>query len=73
MTCPAADFVEESFLLTARESLSNTGLFVVNLVSRSASIKDLVLARMKTVRPSFFLLNNFTNGQFTCKKRKRKW
>ena len=56
MTCPAADFVEESFLLTVRESLSNTGLFVVNLVSRSASIKDLVLARMKTVRDYFFVI-----------------
>ncbi|KAL8106172.1 hypothetical protein AgCh_029834 [Apium graveolens] len=56
MTCPAADFVEESFLLTVRESLSDTGLFVVNLVSRSASTKDLVLARMKRVFGKLFSL-----------------
>ncbi|KAL8125775.1 hypothetical protein AgCh_013161 [Apium graveolens] len=56
MTCPAADFVEESFLLTVRDSLSESGLFVVNLVSRSASTKDLVLARMKKVFGKLFSL-----------------
>ena len=50
MTCPAADFVEESFLLTAKDSLSDQGLFVVNLVSRSRTIKDMVVSRMKSVR-----------------------
>lgn len=50
MTCPAADFVEESFLLTVKDSLSEQGLFVVNLVSRSSAIKDMVIERMKTVR-----------------------
>lgn len=56
MTCPAADFVEESFLFTVRDSLSDTGLFVVNLVSRSASTKDMVLARMKMVFGKLFSL-----------------
>lgn len=49
MTCPASDFVEESFLLTAKNSLSEQGLFIVNLVSRSSAIKDLVISRMKVV------------------------
>lgn len=68
MTCPAADFVEESFLLTVRESLSDSGLFVVNLVSRSASTKDLVLARMKKV--SFFFFFKFLNGQLAIIRKK---
>lgn len=50
MTCPAPDFVEKSFLLTVKSSLSEEGLFVVNLVSRSQSTKDLVVSRMKEVR-----------------------
>ncbi|KAM7261401.1 hypothetical protein ACFE04_008768 [Oxalis oulophora] len=47
MTCPAADFVEQSFLQTALDSLSEQGLFVVNLVTRSAAIKDSIVSRMK--------------------------
>ncbi|CAK9136522.1 unnamed protein product [Ilex paraguariensis] len=49
MTCPAADFVEESFLLTVKKSLSDQGLFVINLVSRSPTVKELVFSRMKMV------------------------
>ncbi|KAL3506430.1 hypothetical protein ACH5RR_031812 [Cinchona calisaya] len=56
LTCPAADFIEESFLLTARNSLSEQGLFVINLVSRSPTIKDLVFSRMKTVFANLFYL-----------------
>ncbi|XP_021593869.1 eEF1A lysine and N-terminal methyltransferase isoform X2 [Manihot esculenta] len=56
MTCPAADFVEESFLLTVKDSLSEQGLFVVNLVSRSSAIKDMVIERMKTVFSHLFSL-----------------
>ncbi|KDP39345.1 hypothetical protein JCGZ_01102 [Jatropha curcas] len=56
MTCPAADFVEESFLLTVKDSLSQHGLFVVNLVSRSSAIKDMVISRMKTVFSQLFCL-----------------
>lgn len=51
MACPAADFVEESFLFTVKDSLSDQGLFVLNLVSRSRTMKDMVVARMKMVRP----------------------
>ncbi|CAN1334352.1 eEF1A lysine and N-terminal methyltransferase [Linum perenne] len=49
MTCPAADFVEESFLQTVKNALSKQGLFVVNLVARSSVIKEMVVSRMKTV------------------------
>lgn len=56
MTCPAADFVDESFLLTVKDSLSDQGLFVVNLVSRSRAIKNMVVSRMKTVFSHLFCL-----------------
>ncbi|CBI17266.3 unnamed protein product, partial [Vitis vinifera] len=56
MTCPAADFVDESFLLTVKDSLSDQGLFVVNLVSRSRAIKNMVVSRMKAVFSHLFCL-----------------
>ncbi|KAJ8755387.1 hypothetical protein K2173_019185 [Erythroxylum novogranatense] len=56
MTCPAADFVEESFLLTVRDTLSKRGLFIVNLVSRSTTVKDMVISRMKAVFSHLFSL-----------------
>lgn len=56
MTCPAADFVEESFLSTVKESLSEKGLFVINLVSRSPAVKDMVVTRMKVVFSHLFSL-----------------
>lgn len=56
MTCPAADFVEESFLSTVKNSLSKEGLFVINLVSRSPAIKEMVVSRMKRVFNKLFFL-----------------
>jgi spermidine synthase len=56
MTCPAVDFVEESFLLTAKDSLSDEGLFIVNLVSRSSAIKHSVISRMKEVFSNLYAL-----------------
>ncbi|KAK9933113.1 hypothetical protein M0R45_020321 [Rubus argutus] len=50
MTCPAADFVDESFLRTVKDALSEEGLFIINLVSRSRDIKDGVISRMKMIR-----------------------
>lgn len=50
LTCPASDFVEESFLSTAKNSISEEGLFIINLVTRSSSVKEAVYARLKTVR-----------------------
>lgn len=49
LSCPASSFVEETFLYDARASMSNKGLFVLNLVSRSASIKATIISRMKKV------------------------
>ncbi|KAL1323314.1 hypothetical protein HN51_033651 [Arachis hypogaea] len=56
MACPAPDFVEESFLETVRDKLSDQGLFVVNLVSRSQTIKDMVRLKMKKVFGHLFCL-----------------
>ncbi|XP_028759564.1 eEF1A lysine and N-terminal methyltransferase [Neltuma alba] len=56
MTCPAPDFLDDSFLKTAKAKLSEEGLFVVNMVSRSQAIKDLVLVRMKEVFSHLFCL-----------------
>ncbi|KAL0392577.1 UNVERIFIED_CONTAM: eEF1A lysine and N-terminal methyltransferase [Sesamum radiatum] len=50
LTCPAADFVDESFLLTVKSSLSEQGLFIINLVSRSSAAKVAVYSRLKKVR-----------------------
>ncbi|KAF4349598.1 hypothetical protein F8388_003782 [Cannabis sativa] len=56
MTCPAADFVEDSFLQTVKKNLSENGLFVINLVARSQTIKDQVISRMKEVFNHLFCL-----------------
>lgn len=56
LTCPASDFVEESFLKTGKDSLSENGLFVINLVSRSVAIKEMVVSRMKDVFTHLFSL-----------------
>nr|DAD23992.1 TPA_asm: hypothetical protein HUJ06_025455 [Nelumbo nucifera] len=56
ITCPPADFVEESFLLSVKESLSEGGLFVINLVSRSPTIREMVVSRMKVVFGHLFSL-----------------
>lgn len=49
LSCPAADFVEDSFFATVKDVLSEQGLFIINLVSRSPSIKEMVISRMRTV------------------------
>ncbi|XP_059306195.1 uncharacterized protein LOC132057556 isoform X1 [Lycium ferocissimum] len=56
LSCPAADFVEESFLTAAKDSLSDQGLFVINLVSRSQAIKDSIYSKLKSVFPHLFHL-----------------
>ncbi|WVZ26536.1 hypothetical protein V8G54_005080 [Vigna mungo] len=50
LTCPAPDFLDEFFLETVKDKLSENGLFVVNLVSRSQAIKDMALSKMKKVK-----------------------
>ncbi|XP_022146935.1 methyltransferase-like protein 13 [Momordica charantia] len=56
MTCPAADFVEEPFLLAVKDALSEQGLFIVNLVTRSPTVNDMVVSRMKGVFSHLFSL-----------------
>ncbi|CAH9120890.1 unnamed protein product [Cuscuta epithymum] len=56
LRCPAADFIEESFLTAVKDSLSEQGLFIINLVSRSPAIKDLVFSRMKSIFNHIFHL-----------------
>ncbi|KAK2384215.1 eEF1A lysine and N-terminal methyltransferase [Trifolium repens] len=58
LACPAPDFLDESFLETVKDRLSEQGLFVVNLVSRSQAIKDMVLLRMKKVFSHLFCLQH---------------
>ncbi|WJX53121.1 hypothetical protein P8452_39152 [Trifolium repens] len=58
LACPAPDFLDESFLETVKDKLSEQGLFVVNLVSRSQAIKDMVLSRMKKVFSHLFCLQH---------------
>ncbi|XP_051129561.1 uncharacterized protein LOC127250360 isoform X2 [Andrographis paniculata] len=49
LTCPATDFVEESFLLSVKNSLTEQGIFVINLVSRSPSLKAAIYSRLKAL------------------------
>ncbi|KAF9596890.1 hypothetical protein IFM89_013938 [Coptis chinensis] len=53
LSSPHPDFVEESFLMSVKESLSEGGLFVINLVSRSTAIRETVVSRIKTIRTDF--------------------
>ncbi|KAI3853853.1 hypothetical protein MKX03_001181 [Papaver bracteatum] len=56
MTCPPEDFLEESFLLSVKKSLSSGGLFVINLVARSKAIREMVVSKLKKVFVSLFYL-----------------
>ncbi|KAJ3697307.1 hypothetical protein LUZ61_001012 [Rhynchospora tenuis] len=49
LTCPHPNFVEEVFLKSAKEFLSQGGLFITNLVSRSAHMRETVIFSMKEV------------------------
>ncbi|GAB4844076.1 hypothetical protein Ancab_014040 [Ancistrocladus abbreviatus] len=56
LSCPAADFIEHSFLSTVKDILCEQGLFVINLVSRSPSIKNAAVSRMKMVFSHLYCL-----------------
>ncbi|EYU18774.1 hypothetical protein MIMGU_mgv1a024178mg [Erythranthe guttata] len=49
LICPAADFVEESFLQNAKNSLSEEGLFIIRLASRSPAATTAVYSTLKKV------------------------
>lgn len=56
LACPPADFVEEYFLSSVKDFLSARGLFVINLVSRSNSIRQGIISRLKSVFDRLFCL-----------------
>lgn len=56
LSCPAPGFVEDHFLRIVKDALSEQGLFVTNLVSRSPSIKEMVISRIKSVFGQLFCL-----------------
>ncbi|KAK8933563.1 hypothetical protein KSP39_PZI016014 [Platanthera zijinensis] len=56
LACPPADFVEDHFLSLVKDFLSTRGLFVINLVSRSASIRQGIISRLKSVFDHLFSL-----------------
>eukprot|EP01018_Ginkgo_biloba_P035512 Gb_15125 [translate_table: standard] len=56
LTCPHFNFVEESFLETAKESLVAGGILILNLVSRSTSVHEMVISRMEAVFEQLFSL-----------------
>ncbi|GAB2221750.1 hypothetical protein Drorol1_Dr00012938 [Drosera rotundifolia] len=56
LSCPAAAFVEGSFFSAVSDALSEKGLFVINLVSRSPSIKSAIVSRMKKVFSQLYSL-----------------
>lgn len=50
LSCPPENFVEDPFLQKAKEFISEGGLFIINLVSRSSSVREMVVSRLKAVR-----------------------
>ncbi|PKA59642.1 hypothetical protein AXF42_Ash020243 [Apostasia shenzhenica] len=56
LACPPADFVEESFVTSVKNLISPGGLFVLNLVSRSPTIKQTVISRLKAAFNHLFSL-----------------
>ncbi|XP_074276180.1 uncharacterized protein LOC141599940 [Silene latifolia] len=56
ISCPAPDFLEDNFFKTVRDVLSDQGLFIINLVSRSPSMKKMVISRMKMVFSHLYCL-----------------
>ncbi|KAF3794158.1 Methyltransferase-like protein 13 [Nymphaea thermarum] len=56
LTCPPANFVEESFLATVKESLSDVGLFIINTVSQSPSVREKIVQRIQEVFAHIFCL-----------------
>jgi len=56
LTCPHSNFVEEAFLKTAKESLVAGGILILNLVSRSTAVHEMVISRMQTVFEQLFSL-----------------
>lgn len=56
LACPPEGFVEEAFLSSVKNFLSVGGLFVINLVSRSSVIRQMVISRLKAAFEHLFSL-----------------
>ncbi|KAL8027080.1 hypothetical protein ABFX02_14G072600 [Erythranthe guttata] len=68
---PEADFVEESFFLAVKDSLSDKGLFIFKLVSKFPSVKAAVYSKLKRVFSNvyhFYVDNDFVEIIFALKK-----
>ncbi|KAL7124276.1 hypothetical protein ABFS83_14G037800 [Erythranthe nasuta] len=68
---PEADFVEESFLLTVKDSLSDNGLFVFKLISKYSSVRGAVYSKLRKVFSNlyhFYADGDFVEIIFALKK-----
>ncbi|KAL8051812.1 hypothetical protein ABFX02_06G172700 [Erythranthe guttata] len=68
---PEADFVEESFLLTVKDSLSDKGLFIFKLFSRYSSVRRVVYSNLRTVFSNLYHMyvdDGFVEIIFAVKK-----
>ncbi|EYU45720.1 hypothetical protein MIMGU_mgv1a018471mg [Erythranthe guttata] len=68
---PEADFVEESFFLAVKDSLSDKGLFIFKLVSKFPSVKGAVYSKLKRVFSNvyhFYVDQDFVEIIFALKR-----
>ncbi|KAF0892711.1 hypothetical protein E2562_017684 [Oryza meyeriana var. granulata] len=57
LSCPHANFVEDSFLLATKKFLDEGGLFIINLVSRSSAVREMVVSRLKVAFEHLYSLH----------------
>uniref|UniRef100_A0A0E0KPL6 Methyltransferase type 11 domain-containing protein n=1 Tax=Oryza punctata TaxID=4537 RepID=A0A0E0KPL6_ORYPU len=57
LSCPHANFVEDSFLLAVKKFLDEGGLFIINLVSRSSAVREMVVSRLKVAFEHLYSLH----------------
>uniref|UniRef100_A0A0D3FUY4 Methyltransferase type 11 domain-containing protein n=1 Tax=Oryza barthii TaxID=65489 RepID=A0A0D3FUY4_9ORYZ len=57
LSCPHANFVEDSFLLAVKKFLDEGGLFIINLVSRSSAVREMVVSRLKAAFEHLYSLH----------------
>lgn len=70
MSCPPKEFLEKDILKAVESSLAPDGIFILNFVSRDASIRENVLKSLKEVFPHMFAykLDEDVNEIFYCLK-----
>lgn len=57
MSCPPKQFIDDSVLKTVAKSLTNDGLFILNLVIRNQALRQGVIDNLKNV---FKFISSFT-------------